>query len=445
MKRRNASVLVGVLWCMVLLSVMVISVLHTARLDLMVVKNQGDRIQAHYFALAGIEKAKAILYQEGKTRSRSAKNHTGELYNSPQQFRDIAFGRGHYSIFRRGRQDENGGIIFGVSDEESRVNLNAASPDVLKKLPQIPGEVVASIQDWRDADNEVTPGGAEAEYYLANQPPYLPRNGPFQTTRELLMVKGVAGDQLFGKDEDQNGLLGDEANGEGGRDPGASIEDGGWAALLTTDSTTENRSAAGETRVNVQSGDEQTLTGVNGITTEIARAIVSYRGQNELKSIADLLDVTAQQPNQPQLAASPQANAGNNPSGPKVISQDLLEQIADEVTVAADDESAGLININTAGVDVLACLPGVSRDLAQAIISRRQSDGFFANIAGLLRVTGMTTDIFKQVAPLATARSETYRITCEGRVDSSGARQRIQVVVHVGHEGVQTLSYREDL
>ena len=58
--RRTASVLVGLLWCLALLSVVVIGVLYNARLDLLVVKNHGDLIQAHYLALAGIEKTKAL-------------------------------------------------------------------------------------------------------------------------------------------------------------------------------------------------------------------------------------------------------------------------------------------------------------------------------------------------------------------------------------------------
>lgn len=90
----RASILVGLLWCVALLSIVVISVLHTARMDLMVGKNYGDRIQAHYLALAGIEKAKALLYKNAQERSRSGKNHTGELYNTPEQFRDITLGRG---------------------------------------------------------------------------------------------------------------------------------------------------------------------------------------------------------------------------------------------------------------------------------------------------------------------------------------------------------------
>src|SRR6266513_5438211 len=83
----RASVLVGLLWCVAILSVLVIGILRTARLDLLVVKNHGDQLQAHYLALAGVEKAKALLYRDAKSRSRSAQSHTGELYNAPQDFR----------------------------------------------------------------------------------------------------------------------------------------------------------------------------------------------------------------------------------------------------------------------------------------------------------------------------------------------------------------------
>jgi competence ComEA-like helix-hairpin-helix protein len=113
--------------------------------------------------------------------------------------------------------------------------------------------------------------------------------------------------------------------------------------------------------------------------------------------------------------------------------------------VAKEAYLPGVININSASLDVLACLPGLNRDLAQAIISYRQSSGFLPNIAWLLKVPGITRDIFKQVAPRVSARSETFRIVSEGRVDSTGARQRIQEIVHIGLHDTATLSYREDL
>lgn len=84
-RSRQGSVLVGLLWCLALLSVVVIGVLHTARMDLLVTKNYGDRIQAHYLALAGIEKAKALLYQDARERSRSGRHHSGALYDAPEQ------------------------------------------------------------------------------------------------------------------------------------------------------------------------------------------------------------------------------------------------------------------------------------------------------------------------------------------------------------------------
>jgi competence ComEA-like helix-hairpin-helix protein len=118
--------------------------------------------------------------------------------------------------------------------------------------------------------------------------------------------------------------------------------------------------------------------------------------------------------------------------------------IADDLTVQSNESLPGLVNINTAGLEALTCLPGLNRQLAQAIISYRQSSGFFPNIAHLLKVPGMARESFKQVASRVTARSETFRILSEGRVTSSGARQRIQEIVHIGLHSLTTLSYRED-
>src|SRR5438105_8856871 len=133
-RRKEASVLVGLLWCVAILSVLVIGVLRTARMDLLVVKNHGDVIQAHYLALAGIEKAKALLYRDARERKRSAKNHSGELYDAPHHFRDVALGRGQFRVFRQAGRDEGGAVLYGVSDEESRLNVNRAAAEELAKL-----------------------------------------------------------------------------------------------------------------------------------------------------------------------------------------------------------------------------------------------------------------------------------------------------------------------
>ncbi|MDB6077850.1 MAG: comEA protein [Akkermansiaceae bacterium] len=450
--RKRGSILVGLLWCLALLSVMVVGILHTARLDLLVVKNYDDRIQAHYLALAGIEQAKALLYQDALDRRRSAKNHTGELYDAPKHFRDIELGRGQFRVFRRGRQDEGGELIYGISDEESRLNVNYASVNELAKLPEMTPDVVPAIIDWKDGDNAVTPSGAEADYYSSLKPPYLPRNGLFQTTRELLMVRGISRELLLGDDVNQNGLLDPDAFDGTASAPARNrggVPQAGWSEIITVDSTVKDVNAAGEDRVNIQTAGEGALTGVKGISSPIAKAIIASRSQNRLQSVADLLQVAA--PNQPVAPGSaarsrPRSDSSaSTPTGPTVISQQLLMDIADDLTVEPNQDLPGMVNINTASPAVLACLPGMTPELAHAIIAYRQSDGFFPNTACLLKVPGMSREIFKQLVPRVSARSETFRILSEGKVSSTGARQRIQVIVHIGLEGIDTFSYREDL
>jgi DNA uptake protein ComE-like DNA-binding protein len=176
-------------------------------------------------------------------------------------------------VIRRGREDEGGGIIFGVSDEESRLNLNTATADELAKLQNMMPDVATAIVNWRGGDS--TTGAAEAQYYAGLQPPYQPRNGPFQTVREMLMIRGVTPELFLGKDVHQNGML--ASSGENDLAGSVDSSDLGWAGILTVDSTVQNLNAAGEDRVNIQSADENSLTAVKGITPQIARAIVSYR------------------------------------------------------------------------------------------------------------------------------------------------------------------------
>lgn len=437
------SVLIGVLWCVVLLAVIVVGVLHTARLDLTVGKYHSDRIQARYLAIAGIEKAKALLYEDALSRSRAGIHHGAGLYNNPGEFRDVPLGRGTFRVVRAGSDDEGGGVVFGVSDEESRLNVNFAEIADLTKILGLTPDVAAAIVDWRDSDSAVSPGGAEAPFYESVQPPHLPRNGPFATIRELLMVRGISRELLFGESPARSPISGAAESSTGGGAPSENEDDippeAGWAALLTAFSTVQDVDATGKDRVNAQTADEAALTGVRGVTPAIARAVIAHRGRNQLQSIADLLDVAAAQPGQ-----RGNLNGQGGDAGAKAITEILFKEIVDQLTVEDRTEHAGAVNINTASVEVLMCLPGLSRPLAQAIVAQRRSNGFFPHIAALLDVPGVTRDIFKQLASRVTVRSETFRILSEGRVRANGTRQRIEAVVHVGLNSVTTLAYRED-
>ena len=479
MRKRNASILVGLLWCVALLSVVVVSLLRSASLSLRVVKNHGDRIQAHYLALAGIEKTKAILFLDARQRREQKLNHTGEFYNSEADFKDVELGRGLYRVIRQGRPDESQRIVYGVSDEESRLNISYSTVEMLQKLQGLTPEIAASISDYRDRDSNVTQGGAEAEEYAALQPPYLPYNAPLRTDRELLMVRGVTYQSYAGEDANLNGLLDPEENDGDNSFPNDNQNgrlDAGWSGLITSHSGPRDLNAAGEARVNIQEGSETDLGQIDGITSDIATAITQYRGENELRNLADLLEVrqmrqrnrgnnSQQSPNNQsvrrgvpggqippdfqQRGGPPEdgndRDSNMEPTGQPLIDEQLLMRIADSLTTLGTSVHAGAVNINTAPSDVLICIPGIDEQIASAIIRHRESSGYFPNIAHLLKVTGINRETFKQIAPHVATRSETFRILSEGEVPSTGARKRIQAIVQIGSSTATTLAYREDL
>lgn len=485
----RGSVLVGVLWCLALLSLVVVGGLHTARMDLFLTRHQADRLQAHYLALAGAETAKAILFHDARERARARQPYAGSLEDDPSRFSDVPLGRGQFRVIHGADPEDGHRLMYGVRNEESRLNLNTASPEELSRLRDITPDLVAALVDWRDPDHQPSDGGAEQDYYLSLHPPTRPRNAPFASVRELLAVRGFTTEELFGSDRRANGLPPNE-NGDDGEDlPTSPLPIAGWAHRLTTHSGVRNVNEAGETRLNLGSASESDLSALPGISTDLARAIVHHRNQNRFENLADLLEVrAAPPPGTPSTSPSPMPNPAANPrgapspgrpstaipsptgsatgstrgstpgspptpgpstpnptpSGPPLIDETLLMDIAGDLTISDQEQLNGVVNLNTAGVEVLALLPGMTRELAQATVSYRRSSGAFPNEAALLQVPGISRDIFRQVAPRVVVRAETFRILSEGFIPSTGVRRRIETIVRVGAQDVTTLAYRED-
>lgn len=63
-----------------------------------------------------------------------------------------------------------------------------------------PREIVDALVDWLDKDERESDFGAESGYYRSLDPPYECRNGPVTVIEELLKVKGITAELLYGVD-----------------------------------------------------------------------------------------------------------------------------------------------------------------------------------------------------------------------------------------------------
>lgn len=107
---------------------------------------------------------------------------------------DIALGPGTFS--------------YRITDEEARINLNRTSPEILSRLLSELGVereardvIVDSIRDWLDANEEHHLNGAESDYYMALPVPYRSKNANLDAVEELLQVRGVTREILYGTPE----------------------------------------------------------------------------------------------------------------------------------------------------------------------------------------------------------------------------------------------------
>ncbi|MCB2218553.1 MAG: type II secretion system minor pseudopilin GspK [Desulfobulbaceae bacterium] len=62
-------------------------------------------------------------------------------------------------------------------------------------------EIVDSLVDWLDSDDNESPYGAESSYYESLEKPYGAANTEVEFIDELLLVKGITAELLYGNDE----------------------------------------------------------------------------------------------------------------------------------------------------------------------------------------------------------------------------------------------------
>jgi len=406
---KKGLVLVAVLWVVVVLMVLVAVLGRKSRLDTKVCLARTEALRCKWACRAGIEKAVGVLNED----TRESDCLTDFWSDNEEDFNDIWLQRCSFTV--------------RVVDEASKLNINTATKGQLLELPEMLEEIADSIIDWRDEDDTPSEGGAEGGYYENLPFGYMARNGPFRTIRELLLVKDVTPELLYGEDTNFNDQLDyNEQDGDESlpNDDGDSELDKGWIAYLTCYSYDNNKDAEGNQKININEANENQLTRSLNIKSSQAKWIVDNRTH---ESIGDLINNN-----------SPKTAGGSNMNSDEAEPLDLqtFSQIADKITVDDSEKTPGKVNVNTASEIVLAALLGggdTAEQIAQEIIAYRETLLYgMQSIGELLDIPSMNTNTFKNIAGLITTRSDVFTIRCVATADRnmvSGATLETEAVV----------------
>ncbi|MHC4103487.1 MAG: type II secretion system minor pseudopilin GspK [Planctomycetota bacterium] len=204
-KEHSGFVLVVVLVMVIMLGILLFGFNHKSRAGLLAVDDLRKSQQAFNCARAGLNIAIAAIRDT-------------EDIQTNNKLRNLLSGEGTVRL-------DEGSCTITVAEESGKLNINLLQDDngrtnrtkidqLLRLIDllnrenygdfQISYELVPSIIDWIDSDDEVTflpfikheNSGAESEYYSNLTPPYRCRNNLFEMTEQLLLVKGVT-QQVF--------------------------------------------------------------------------------------------------------------------------------------------------------------------------------------------------------------------------------------------------------
>ena len=305
-----------------------------------------------------------------------------------------------------GEVDADDAPVFGLIDEASKLNLNTATLDMLQALPNMTTQLAAAIVDWRDTDGDVSPDGAESGDYMLGEPAYYCKDGEFETLEELRLLMGCDFDMLYGKDRNRNGVLESwEEDGESAATPrDASLDHDaldsfGLLEYLTVYSREPNVREDGSKRVNVRTAPDEELAQVfrQAFGGGRADAILEAVG-NARQGVRSVLEFYI--------------HSGMTP--------EEFAQVDDALSVSDAEYVEGLVNVNTASAEVLACLPGIGEEYASQLTASRNGKSTseeLDSVAWVAEALGPESAI--QAGPYITVR--TYQFTAD--------------VVGVGHHG----------
>lgn len=524
----------GVILVIVLIVVGALSLACYSFARLMLAHNEitdisGRRVQAEQLAASGVDWVRAFLQMDTLGQI-----SLGGLYDNPAQFQGLLVLQGlqpdeigRFTVLAPPLPEEgNGGVRYGLQDESGKINLNTLmmieqqareladqgillpvldfedsdlfddeeddlfglenyARNLLLGLPGMTVEVADAILDWLDEDDEPREFGAEIEHYSSLTPAYAPKNGPLETVEELLLVRGVTPELLFGGDINRNGQVdAHESTMTAGLDgfPGT-----GWAPYFTLHSKERNVNFLGEPRIYLNQDDLVQLYEelILVFPQEWVTFIIAYRqngpyaegdegdrdddeddaeleiltpdmyadleldlnqsASTELNQVLDLIGqmvlVTLPGEEEPSLLISPFPD--------DVVSMGTyMVELMDEVTVVERSSIPGRISLSQAPREVLLGIPGMSEEIVEQVLNQRVADPWLdaphqRHETWLLTDGIVTLDQMRALIPFVCGGGDVYSAQVVGYYDDGRAAARLEVILDATEGVPRVLMWRD--
>jgi type II secretory pathway component PulK len=293
-EKRRGSILLLVLMAIVIMTLATSSYLVLMRTEHQATHNAGQQLQARMLVESGadylclfLDQSDALITQQGGATANPSSMQAVLVSDEL-----LPESRGRFTVLAPDVvQGYFSGLRNGLEDESGKLNINAvaaaggdetATRERLMYIPGITEDVADAILDWIDEDNQPRAYGAEDTYYLGLTPAYQPKNGPIQSLNELLQVRGVTYELLYGLDANRNLAVDDHEIARGQLlqiDNTLGQVNRGWAAYLTVYAAERNLTPTGTPKVNVNNSDLTELKSElqQVVDAETANFIIAYR------------------------------------------------------------------------------------------------------------------------------------------------------------------------
>ena len=461
---------------------------------------RGDELRLEAVAGSGSQLVRSFVLQPYQNQEAA-----GGIHDNPGVFQGVLVlddetvgRRGRFSVISPNTDSgEVSGIRFGVQNESARLNLavlpsweakkKGAGRDALTALPGMTQSMADAILDWVDADDRKRQFGAESSYYAGLGVPYGPRNAEPSSLEELLLVRDVTRNLLFGRDtnlnyrvdaaEEQTTLVDFESTLSGGGLP--------WSSLLTVYSAEKNLAPNGKPKIDL---NDKSLSKLDGQLQKVfdrnqARFIILYRqygpyrggeaprprskaiakpdmkvaGKYRFTTVLDVIGAKVRIPVKPDKSGSSDKNESKKPThevidSPFTTSQGSMRrymaQLVDGTTVDREKIIRGRINLNRAPQAVLEAIPGMDKAVAGQIAGGRSSEGFRGSERRRQPTWPLTEGLvslekMKQLLPYVTVGGDVYRAQVVGFFDDGGPFARAEIVVDATADPPRQVYYKD--